>query len=456
MKQPLVFFESIGERVTGKRVSGQRIEKVFLNSKERVNNGLFIPIKGERFDGHDFIEEAIENGAIAAYWQEDKPIPEPLKNKITYIIVKNTLKALQKTAEKFLAKVQPTVIAITGSNGKTTTKDLVFSLVSRKFQTHKTEGNLNNHIGMPLTILSMDENCEALILEMGMNHFGEIAFLSRLAKPHYAIITNVGESHLEQLGTRENIAKAKLEICDGLEKDGTLFLDGDEPLLQSIDKKINVVTCGFSDASHVKIVLLSSDEKEQVFRLHDGSEIYVLPLLGKHNVKNAAYAIAVAQQLGVSEIDICQGLKRIQLTGMRLQRLRGKNGALLINDAYNASPTSMIAALQSLSMLQDYPTKVAVLGDMYELGKNEKQLHEKVAKAIDGAIDAVICIGSKGRWIGEALLAKSWKGSVYLCETKEEAVPYIESMLSDKSAILFKASRGMKLETIIENLICRQ
>lgn len=454
MKQQLTFFESIGETVIGIK-KNQRIENVFTNSKERVNNGLFIPIKGERFDGHDFIEEAIDNGAVATYWKKEKQIPKHLQNKIPFIVVNDTLKALQRTAKKFLEKVQPTVIAITGSNGKTTTKDLVSSLLSSTFQTHKTQGNFNNHIGMPLTILSMEESCEVLILEMGMNHFGEISFLSQLAKPHFAIITNIGDSHLEQLRTRENIAKAKLEICDGLAEQGMLLIDGDEPLLPSKLKNTHVISCGFSDHNEKKITLLSSNEHEQVFRLNDERSTYKLPLLGKHNVKNALYAIVLAKYLGVAEKKIQKGLASIQLTGMRLQRERGKNGSLLINDAYNASPTSMIAALQSLSLLQDYKKKIAVLGDMYELGESEKSLHEKVANYVGDDIDTIICIGDKGIWIGEALLERKWEGDVIFCHSKEEALIQLESRLTSETVVLFKASRGMKLESIVENLVSR-
>ena len=283
MKQQLAFFESIGERMVGKKLDSQMTQKIYINSKEPVEKGLFIPIIGERFDGHDFIEEAIQNGAVAAFWQKDKKIPESIKNKITFILVQDTLKALQYTAKKFLEYVRPTVIAITGSNGKTTTKDLVFSLVRQSFRTHKTEGNYNNHIGLPLTILSMDNDCEVLIVEMGMNNIGEISFLSQLANPHYAIITNIGDSHLEQLKTRGNIAKAKLEVRDGMDDEAHLIIDGDEPLLAFTHSDKRVITCGFNEKSHVKITLLTSDEHQQVFSLNE-EQTYSLPMLGEHNL----------------------------------------------------------------------------------------------------------------------------------------------------------------------------
>lgn len=454
MKQQLAFFGSIGEQ-TGNNNKALLIERVFTNSKESVKNGLFIPIQGERFDGHDFIEEAIANGAVASYWQKEKEIPDHLRHKIAFILVEDTLQALQQTAKLFLTHVRPTVVAITGSNGKTTTKDLVSALLSRSFITFKTQGNHNNHIGMPLTILEMDESCEVLILEMGMSNLGEISFLSQLAQPHFAIITNIGDSHLEQLGTRENIAKAKMEIRDGLVNDGTLIIDGDEPLLAPLFDNERVIACGFNDNCHIPITILHSNESEQVFRLNGESITFTLPLLGRHNVKNAAYAIRIAKKLGVTEAAIQEGLTKIQLTGMRLERKRGKNDSLMINDAYNASPTSMIAAIESLSLLQDYPTKIAVLGDMYELGKNEQALHRKVADYIGDNIETVICIGEKGKWIGDALKEKNWDGTIHICESKEAAKSQLEPLLTKETVVLFKASRGMQLETLIDELGCR-
>lgn len=454
MKQPLAFFETIGEAIVGKHDPNQFIEKVFTNSKEHVNNALFIPIKGERFDGHDFIHEAVENGAVATFWKKDKPLPEALLDKVTFILVQDTLTALQQTAEKFLKLVRPTVVAITGSNGKTTTKDLVSSIVSTTFQTHKTQGNYNNHIGMPLTILAMDEDCEVLILEMGMNDFGEISFLSKLAKPNFAIITNIGDSHLEKLITRENIAKAKLEIVDGLESGGTLIVDGDEPLLHRAFDRKQVISCGFNSNCTVQIHLLSSDEHAQTFQIENEETLFTLSMLGKHNVKNASYAIVLAKQLGISDENIQAGLNRVDLTGMRLERQTGKHGALLINDAYNASPTSMIAALQSLLLLKNYPKKIAVLGDMYELGKEEERLHKKVAEHINDDIDAVFCVGKKGKWIGEALFEKNFQGKVFIFEEiNTDLIESLERFLSEETVVLFKASRGMKLERVIEHFV---
>ncbi len=456
MKQQLSFFSSIGEEAIGPLEKHVTINEVFIDSRKKAKNSLFIPIIGERFDGHEFIEDAIRNGAVATYWQKDRLIPEHLTNKINFILVEDTLQALQSLSAHYLATVKPIVIAITGSNGKTTTKDLVASVLNDTYKTYKTQGNLNNHIGMPLTILSMDESCEVLILEMGMNNLGEISFLSQLAQPDYAIITNIGDSHLEQLESREKIAQAKMEIRDGLEAQGKMIIDGDEPLLASMQKDNQVISCGYGEHCDIQIMNVQGNEDGQSFQINSEHPSYYIKMLGKHNVKNALYAIAIAKKLKVKEKDIKTGLERLQLTGMRLERMRGKKGSLLINDAYNASPTSMIASLDTLSVLTEFPNKVAILGDMYELGAHEEALHRKVAQAINDNIQTVICIGEKGQWIGEALRDRRWNGSLYFCKTKEEAKTKIEKIISKDTAILFKASRGMQLETLLDTFVCRE
>ena len=453
MNQPLDVFKRLAETTNGADVAGKKVECVFIDSRQEVKNGLFIPIQGERFDGHDFLLQAIDNGAIAAIWQTGRPLPDRVPRDFPVFFVQDTLAALQKAAENYLAFVKPIVIAITGSNGKTTTKDLTASLVSRRYRTFKTQGNFNNHIGLPLTVLGMDSDCQVLILEMGMSGFGEISFLSKLTKPDFAVITNIGDSHLEQVGTREGIATAKLEIVDGLKKEGFLIVDGDEPLLTKAKNRITSIrTCGYNTDCDVQIVDVVLSEDGQFFSISGEAGRFYLPLLGKHNIKNACYAIVLAKTLGMSAAEIEEGFKQATLTGMRLERLTGKKGALFINDAYNASPSSMKAAIETLDGLEDYPRKIAVLGDMYELGSQEEALHRDVADAVSDRIDTVITVGEKGRWIGEALKEKGWSGSVYICKTKEEAKPLLERLLSPDTAVLFKASRGMKLETLVQML----
>src|SRR5699024_431179 len=229
------------------------IKNVLTDSRVQAKQALFVPIVGESFDGHAFLLQVIENGAMAAIWQEDKPLPEELPADFPLFLVKDTITALQEVAASYRSKINPTVVGITGSNGKTTTKDIVAGVCGEAFKTHKTAGNFNNHIGLPLTILSMPKDTEILVLEMGMNHFKEIERLSEIARPDYAIITNIGESHIEYLGSREGIAQAKLEITHCLSEEGKLIIDGDEPLIRVHNTFNRTLSCGFKTENDLVI-----------------------------------------------------------------------------------------------------------------------------------------------------------------------------------------------------------
>lgn len=451
MSVNLNLIQEIASKSVGDISSVNTINEVFIDSRKQVQNGLFIPIIGERFDGHDFLLAAINNGATTTLWKVGKPLPEELSEDFPVFYVDDTLKALEQLAKVYLIEVAPKVIGVTGSNGKTTTKDLLEAVLSSSFKTHKTAGNYNNHIGLPLTILAMPSNCEVLILEMGMSNYGEISFLSKLAEPDIAIITNIGESHIEQLGSREGIAKAKKEIADGLVDDGLLVVDGDEPLL-SISENYNMIKCGYNAPNDVQIVSLQQRANEALFTLNNGSE-YKINLLGKHNVKNSLYAIVVGKYLGLSEHTIQLGLDSCKLTGMRMEKKQGINGSTIINDAYNASPTSMKAAIDTIKQLEQYQRRILVLGDMYELGKNEESLHRSVADSISAPITHVITVGEKGAWIARSLLEKNIDNiEVRSYKNKNGLKNELEKLLDDKSIVLIKASRGMKLETIATEL----
>ncbi|RXI98106.1 UDP-N-acetylmuramoyl-tripeptide--D-alanyl-D-alanine ligase [Anaerobacillus alkaliphilus] len=427
------------------------IKEVFIDSRKEVQNGLFIPIVGDRFDGHSFLLGAIKNGAIATLWEEGKELPSGLPENFPIFFVKDTLKALEQLARVYLQEVAPIVIGVTGSNGKTSTKDLIEAVLTTEFKTHKTAGNYNNHIGLPLTILSMPKECEVIILEMGMNNFGEISFLSNLAKPDLAIITNIGESHIEQLGSREGISKAKLEIVDGLKNDGVLILDGDEPLLLG-EKSAQTITCGYGESNDYRISNIEQKSNLTRFSINE-QDHYTIRLLGKHNIKNSSYAIAVAKYLGMNEHTIQVGLNNCVLTGMRMEKQQGLNGSIIINDAYNSSPTSMKAAIETMKQLDGFQRRVLVLGDMYELGNDEKELHRSVASVISTPITHLLTVGDKGKWIAEALLeSNNDKIEVNSYHSKEELTKHIKPLLDHGSIVLIKASRGMKLETIAKDL----
>jgi len=425
---------------------------VIIDSRSQVPNSLFVPLVGERFDAHDYLLQAIDNGALATLWQRGKSLPQGMPPGFPILYVEDSLKALQDLAHIYRKAVDPTVIAITGSNGKTTTKDMMASTLAAHYKLHKTEGNLNNHIGVPLTLLAMPEDCEICIVEMGMNHFGEIALLSRIAEPNIGIITNIGESHIEFLGSREGIAKAKSEIIEGMHPGDLLVIDGDERLLEAVrHEQIHVVSCGYGESNDWTISDVKSNKEGSTFTVK--GKIYFIPVLGIHNVKNAMYVIAVANQFSLPYESVIGGLKVLEHTTMRLECIAGQRGTLIINDAYNASPTSMKAAIETIKTLNEFSNKLIVLGNMYELGPNEEALHGEVALAISDPITQVVTIGDKAQWIFENCQMEQ-HSSIRLKHfmNKEEALPFLQTLLSKDTVILFKASRYAGLETLVESL----
>lgn len=434
-----------------------RLEGVSINSRQLVQGGLFIPIVGEKFDGHQFVSSALTEGAVASLWQHDHGTP-PSGN---IVIVQNTLQALQQLAEVYVQQTGVKVVGITGSNGKTTTKDIVYALLAEAYQVHKTEGNFNNHIGLPLTILAMPAQTEILILEMGMSGRGEIELLSTIAHPETTIITNIGESHLQQLGSREEIARAKLEIVSGLRPEGLLVYLGDEPLLKQIlaepafeQKEMRKITFGLDHTNNVYPTGVMFQGKNTVFTTNSESdEAWTLPLLGMHNVTNALAAITVAQHYQVSSEQIRQGLSKLQLTGMRIEIIQGRDGITLLNDAYNASPTSMKAAIDVLGNLKGYHRKIAVLGDMLELGEEEAIYHQEVGRYIDGQADLLFTYGRLGQQIAEGAAKVLEPSQIRSYLSKQELINDLLEIAQEKDAILFKASRGMKLEEVVQALM---
>ncbi|WP_339227605.1 UDP-N-acetylmuramoyl-tripeptide--D-alanyl-D-alanine ligase [Oceanobacillus sp. FSL K6-2867] len=425
------------------------IKQVTTDSRTKGEGLLFVPLVGENFDGHDFVKQAIENGACAIIWDESKYLPDSIPNNLPIYFVKDTLKALQDLSSAHRTEVDPIVIGITGSNGKTTTKDLASAVVKTTYRTHATKGNFNNHIGLPLTILSMDRNTEALIVEMGMSNFEEIDLLTRIARPDIAIITNIGESHIEFLGSREGIAKAKLEIVNGLDKDGILIIDGDEPLLREKNIEQKKITCGFSEENDYNISEVKIHTTETEFVFSDGIS-YHIPLFGKHHAKNASFALALGKFLNIPTEKSKQALQNLKLTGMRFELVKGKNNVSIINDAYNASATSMKAAIEVVKQMSGFQEKVLVLGDILELGDHAREFHESVAEVIEEPITVLFTYGDHAKWIQAAVQAKDQKIVCKHFASKEELVHELDPYLTKNSLLLFKASRGLKFEEMIE------
>lgn len=435
--------------------SGMRIIKGISTDNRNIKEGsLFIPIVGERFNGHDFVQKAIDQGAGASLWSRDQPDPPA---GVELIFVEDTLLALQHLATAYIRTLNAKVVAITGSNGKTTTKDMMASVLSTTYKVQKTEGNFNNHIGLPLTILNLDTDTEMVVLEMGMSGFGEIELLSEIAEPDAAIVTNIGESHLQDLGSRDNISKAKMEITAGMKNGSPLIIHGDEPLLtdKADKRRFQVITFGGKNNNDYIPTEVIQEINETRFIIHDNeSQLYSIPVPGKHNVMNALAVIAVAKSFGIKDESIQKGLARIKITGMRLERSTTPNGLTIINDAYNASPTSMKAAIEFTQDLEGFENKYVVLGDMLELGSEEIKYHTETGKAIDPAFfQSVFTFGGLAKHISEGAKTRFFDEHVRHFEEKDTLIQHLKTITKKGDLLLVKGSRGMKLEEVVKALM---
>lgn len=432
---------------------------VSINTKTLQPGDLFIPFKGEKVNGHQYVAQAFEKGAAAALWQKDEPNPP---QDVPLLQVEDSEIALQQMARAYRKEHGATFIGITGSNGKTSTKDLVAGVLSPYYRVQKTAGNFNNNLGLPITILSLDEDTEFAVLEMGMSGFGEIEFLSDLAEPHYVAITNIGEAHMQDLGSREGIAKAKFEIVSGLKEGGALFYDGDEPLLQPLisqfnsektSSSINTISFGTGSSNDMHASSIQTTENGSEFDVQGLMEDHFsIPVLGSHQVKNALVAILIAQKAGLTNGQIKESLKQVSLTDMRMQVIPAANGSLFINDAYNAAPTSMKAAITFARETHIRPEKWLVLGDMLELGENERHFHEELAEQISPRHFAGVCLyGPRMKWLYEKLQGQ-WNDT-HLVWTERDYEPIkntLKTNTTSQSIVLVKGSRGMALENVIE------
>ncbi|MBF7020645.1 UDP-N-acetylmuramoyl-tripeptide--D-alanyl-D-alanine ligase [Staphylococcus sp. 18_1_E_LY] len=428
----------------------QSIAGVTIDSRQIDSKMLFIPFKGENVDGHKFVKQALNDGAGASFYQKGETIDETITGPIIW--VDDTLSALQQLAQAYLRYVNPHVIAVTGSNGKTTTKDMIESVLKPQFKVKKTLGNYNNEIGMPLTILQLDHDTEISILEMGMSGFHEIELLSKIAEPDIAVITNIGESHMQDLGSREGIAQAKFEITLGLKNEGLFIYDGDEPLLKPhVDqlKNVKLTSVGLNDDNTYVCKINDFATEGIVFSINE-SEQYVLPILGTHNMKNAAIAIAVGKRLNLDYETIYHNLKQVKLTGMRMEQHVTDEGLVVINDAYNASPTSMKAAIDTLANMTG--RKILILGDVLELGQDSKKMHQQVGNYLaNKGIDVLLTYGTEASYIYET--GQNLVTQAVHYDDKSQLINYISDIAQQDDKILIKGSRGMKLEEVVDALI---
>lgn len=421
-------------------------DSVCIDTRKITKGCLFICIKGERFDAHQFADEALSLGASAVMIHSD------IELNGAYIKVADTSKAMLSLSGYYRSKFNIPVVGLTGSVGKTTTKEFTHLVVSAKYNAIKTQGNLNNEIGVPQMLFQLNNSVEAAVIEMGMNHFGEISRLVNEVKPTIGLITNIGVSHIENLGSREGILKAKLELCEGLADGAPLILNGDNDMLQTVkDEHHKVVFYGIENGEFKADNIVETENSTSFDIAYYGkTQHIVIPTIGIHNVYNALAAFTVGYFLNVEPQAAAEALGTYVPAGMR-QKVVDVDGITSIEDCYNASPDSMRAALKTLSNIKGNK-KIAVLGDMLELGDYAKTAHTEVGKAVaENKIDYLLAYGNDAKYYVEGA-KQSGVQNAFLFDDKEKLSDMLLNIATKGDAILFKGSRGMKLEDVINTV----
>lgn len=439
-----ITLKEIAAACDGQLFGDENIEvtSIVTDSRQVKAGSMFAAIKGERADGHNFINLCIEEGAVCALCEKE-PATE-----CTYILVPSTLTALKQIAEYYRTKFNIPVIGITGSVGKTSTKEMIASVLSQKFNVHKTQGNYNNELGVPLTIFGLEEEHEIAVIEMGISDFSEMTRLSRIVKPDIAVITNIGYCHLENLHDLDGVLIAKTEMLEFVNPKGRIFLCGDDDKLYTIKEHDGIRTTfyGFDDHNEYRAEIESTDlEKGIDCKLHlkNGVVDAIVPSVESHMVANAMCAAAIAEFLGLKPEQIKNGVETYKTVGSRSNVIR-KNTITIIDDCYNANPTSVRASVNSLAKFSG--RRVAIIGDMKELGNHECQLHFDTGKYInDMEIDIVVSVGELCKF----LHIGTGKNGFYF-KNVEDCVNHIYMFLKQGDTVLVKASRSMHFEKIVD------
>lgn len=426
--------------------------QIEFDSRKIEKGDLFLPLKGA-MDGHDYIEKAFENGAAATFSEkviEGRP----------YILVKDCLKAFQQLAHYYIEKMRLDVIAVTGSNGKTSTKDMIEAVLATTYKTYKTQGNYNNEIGLPYTIFHMPDDTEKIVLEMGQDHMGDIKLLSEIAEPHIAVVTLIGEAHLEFFGSREKIAEGKMQITEGMDSHGILLAPGDpivDPYLPE-----NQMVIRFGDQQEIYVKDIQENKNSLTFTTNVLDKAVTLPLSGKYNATNAMLAAYVGKLLAVAEEDIIEALENVQLTKNRTEWKVAANGADILSDVYNANPTAMRLILETFAQIDANKDgkKIAVLADMKELGPTSVDLHKQLITALNpDQIQDLIFYGDDIEGLAQLASQMYPIGKVYFFKKTDEIDQFdqmkqhLKEILGSHDQILLKGSNSMNLAQLVQDLV---
>ena len=449
-----IYIKDIIKLCDGKLLSGD--ENIVINNikidSRKINDGdIYVGIRGEVNDGNIFFEDAINRGAKAIIVDNSK-LDYDKYSDVTIVIVKDTVWCLQELARYKRSLFKGEVIAITGSVGKTTTKDMVASILSEKYKVLKTEGNYNNHIGLPLTILNYTLE-DVMVVELGMSHEGELSLLSRIAKPTLSIITNVGTAHIGNLGSRENILKAKLEILDGMDNK-KLIINNDNDMLHEyyVKNSDNVITVGINSSSMYRAVNVR--DNCLFFDIDGYLENVKNVYMNEAYIINLLVGYAVGSLLGLTNEEYLNGVKKVTLSSKRLEMVMNKYGYNIINDSYNANYDSMKVGLEYLHNINYSGRKIAVLADMLELGEYSKKIHEDVGmEVVKNKIDVLVTVGEYARYINDKAISVGFdKNNSYHFNNNIECIDFLKRFLKREDTILFKGSNGMKLYEIIDEI----
>ena len=431
------------------------VTSVSFDSRHLDQGSLFVPLQGSQ-DGHQYVPSAFTNGAAASLWASDHEITDhthPL------LVVSDPLEALQRLGKYYLHKINPIVVAVTGSNGKTTTKDMIASILSTQFNVTKTYANFNNEIGVPVTLLNMESNTEAVVVEMGMDRFGQLDFLSKLVNPDIAVITMIGEAHIEFFGTRDKIADAKMEITHGLKEDGTLVFNGDEPLLTDRvkDLKQRQMRFGRQLSNDLYASSVHYASRQLSFTVNEWpDDEFTIPMVGEYNVNNALAAMEVGQLLHITPAHMKQALANVELTENRAEWVKGENGEQILSDVYNSNPTAAKEVLKTIAETPVKGRRIAVLGDMLELGDAAPKLHASLAEEIDHQkIASVYLVGEQMKNLKDKLIQEGYPAEDihhYAADNLQQLVADLKSTLTGDDIVLLKASHGIHLEEVLTAL----